>query len=636
MRAFLVFLSLLWTGINSFVTCRWRISYQTVGDSPWLLYNRQVSILSASAKSDDVLDATWFPLPFVYEDDIFNTEKQRELESSAVQLAAQLVRKRLVGEEPPSSLPIPDTVKGRFMDLACDHEGEMVLEDLFCDQLVVDVPLEVLQGAVMVLQSLAIMGLSVGLMGPPEQLRRMVAHLDSRNDPSLPQRDLRNWDGDSVRRLKHRLDRTPAIQLLAELHWKRTPQGAFDLLVGMGVWKKHEDLALLRSGFPLRFTMAELKVADKAAQSTHDPDALLGIRQDFRGMKVYTIDSASTSEIDDGVSLERIPREDGSQRHRIWVHIADADQWADEDLLEVARRRITSLYLPSGSFSMLPSRVSTEVMSLRANHDAFALSLGVELNDDGSVNVDSITMTPSLIRVNYRLTYDDVDEMLEEGSAYSEEWQLGALLDAAVKRRDYRIRNGSSEGFVPNPIPSATLSAFPDPKAPDGVAISHNVQVSHNAGKNQTSLAEGGSSDVSVPVSSAYLLVTESMILAGEAIGLWKTKMQEVEKVNGSAPKYPNRLELPFRTQPPPGESAIYQSIFFLDTESHASLNLFSFCRFEIPVTRTKGHDGLARVQRWQWLVPSLVRTTILAARQGLHDPKSTLWTGTVSLCAVD
>ena len=90
----------------------------------------------------------------------------------------------------------------------------------------------------------------------------------------------------------------------------------------------------------------------------HDPDILLGLRQDFRHHKAFTIDSASTSEIDDGLSVEAFDDEDGRKRYRYWIHIADADRWAPRDsaLFEVARRRATSLYLPHGSIPMFPSR----------------------------------------------------------------------------------------------------------------------------------------------------------------------------------------------------------------------------------------------------------------------------------------
>lgn len=72
---------------------------------------------------------------------------------------------------------------------------------------------------------------------------------------------------------------------------------------------------------------------------------------------MYTIDSVSTSEIDDGLSLEALMNEDGSTRQRIWVHIADADRWAprNSEAFQIAARRGTSLYLPTGSIPMFPA-----------------------------------------------------------------------------------------------------------------------------------------------------------------------------------------------------------------------------------------------------------------------------------------
>jgi RNB domain len=198
-------------------------------------------------------------------------------------------------------------------------------------------------------------------------------------------------------------------------------------------------------------------------------------------------------------------------------------------------------------------------MSLIMNRDSFALSLGVELNADGSIDDSTILVTPSLIRVSYRLTYDEVDEMLEEGIGYNEEWELGALLNLATTRRKYRCSQGSSEGSIPTPIPQNTIRISEDDSAPDGIHIEVSVQSSHNAGANQTAGAETavGSKGVQVdvePVSSAFTLVTESMIVAGEAIGRWKvlqdTLWEDLETSSG----FRNEIRLPFRAQKKPGK----------------------------------------------------------------------------------
>ena len=93
---------------------------------------------------------------------------------------------------------------------------------------------------------------------------------------------------------------------------------------------------------------------------------------------------------------------------------------------------------------MFPPR-STEAMSLSPYRDSKALSLSCMLDDSGSIIPDSVSVTPSLIRVDYKLTYADVDEMLDFGVAYGEEFQVGLMLGMARARRRYRIKHGSTE-----------------------------------------------------------------------------------------------------------------------------------------------------------------------------------------------
>ena len=316
-------------------------------------------------------------------------------------------------------------------------------------------------------------------------------------------------------------------QLLTKLIRKRTAQGAFDLLVEMGVWDVHVDTALLRSGFLVRFTDNELQVANnEAAASTHDPDDILGIRQDLRNQKVYTIDGPDTVDIDDGISVEVMLDDDNTDndsttpqptRYRYWIHIADVDRWAPRGskLLQVAERRGTSLYLPTKTLSMFPERIES-VMSLESWEDKYAVSLGVELNaTDGTVIPSSIIVTPSVINVQYRLTYDDVDEMLDEGIGYAEEWQIGVLLDAATKRRKHRISQGSTEAMVPCPIPRGEVSARYNDESNE-FDISLKIETTHNSGANMSSTEfdyEEHYDPYCSSVSSSQLIVTEMMIL---------------------------------------------------------------------------------------------------------------------------
>jgi hypothetical protein len=50
---------------------------------------------------------------------------------------------------------------------------------------------------------------------------------------------------------------------LAALKRRRTAVGAYELLVEMGAWRRHEEVGLLRSGFPVRFLEDELKCSNE-------------------------------------------------------------------------------------------------------------------------------------------------------------------------------------------------------------------------------------------------------------------------------------------------------------------------------------------------------------------------------------
>ena len=253
--------------------------------------------------------------------------------------------------------------KGRFADLTTIDQSERALEELFLvdhfvssNNITMQPTGREIRYAICAVQSLLVFGTQVGVKGPEEQQKKMVRHLFRRADPPPPEPGTweEKWDAESIRRFKFHRDTKLGTQVLARLIKKRSAQGAFDLLVDMGIWDRHEDTSLLRSGFPIRFTEDEIGVSKEAESNEHDPDKLLGLRRDMRDMKVYTIDGESTSDVDDGLSIETV--EDGRQRY--WIHIADVDRWAPRGskLLDVGERRGTSLYMPTCSLNMFPEK----------------------------------------------------------------------------------------------------------------------------------------------------------------------------------------------------------------------------------------------------------------------------------------
>ena len=238
---------------------------------------------------------------------------------------------------------------------------------------------------------------------------------------------------------------TSAFETLATLERPQTVSGALELLVDLGVWSPHENLSLRRTQIPTQFPMQVLEVAQQLlnSQPPDDPDT---DRLDLTRLKVYTIDDESTREIDDGLSVEFMP--DGQQR--LWIHIADPTRLlspGDELDLE-ARRRTTTVYLPTGIIPMFPSELATGPMSLVEGKLCCALSFGVILDESGQVQDYSIHT--STIKPTYRLTYDDVDEMLHLG--ITAEPEIEALATWTKRRKQWRDSQGAISIYMPESL----------------------------------------------------------------------------------------------------------------------------------------------------------------------------------------
>lgn len=288
-------------------------------------------------------------------------------------------------------------------------------------------------------------------------------------------------------------------QEILELAGRTSDSGAaFDLLVDIGWWSKHENLFLHRSSYPVNFPKKVLEVAQSCLQSPpSDADA---DRLDLTHLKVYTIDDESTEEIDDGLSIEYV----GDERlPRLWIHIADPTRivFPGDQLDLEARRRSTSLYLPTGMISMFPTELATGPMSLVQGQVCSALSFGVTLSEDGAV--EDYRIHPTLIKPTYRLTYEDVDEILELG--VQKEPEIAELAKKAKRRREWR----KAQGSIQIQMPESSI------KVKDDEEITIEL----------------------LDISQSRQLVAEMMILAGEVAGSYGKE---------------HNLPLPFRGQPQP------------------------------------------------------------------------------------
>lgn len=207
---------------------------------------------------------------------------------------------------------------------------------------------------------------------------------------------------------------------------------------------------------------------------------------------VFAIDSQETVEVDDAVQF-------GSDGW-VHVHIADSAHFVQYDsfLEKIARNRVSTVYLPSKTFPMLPSDV-TELMSLspgRAENPA--LTFSAKIGTDGDIT--DYRIIPSVLKNVKRLNYEGADTLITKNPNL----QAGlALLEAHRSRR-------ISRGHLPFTIPK------PSVKVVEG----------------QTKFSIQGLAE-----SPSQRLVSEAMMIAGRVAA-----MQAAER----------KLAIPFRYHLPP------------------------------------------------------------------------------------
>ncbi|MDR2106445.1 MAG: RNB domain-containing ribonuclease [Coriobacteriales bacterium] len=177
------------------------------------------------------------------------------------------------------------------------------------------------------------------------------------------------------------------------------------------------EVIIREHGFETDFSPAALAEAEQLVQeaastpagnsASHASDPQ---RRDLRGQIIFTIDPADARDFDDALSVEFV---DG-QMH-LGVHIADVGAYVtwDSALDLDARRRATSVYLPDRVIPMLPAPLSENLCSLRPGEDRLAFTVEMVLDSGGSV-VNS-AFYPSFIRSCARLSYDEVQQLLDGG-----------------------------------------------------------------------------------------------------------------------------------------------------------------------------------------------------------------------------
>ena len=166
---------------------------------------------------------------------------------------------------------------------------------------------------------------------------------------------------------------------------------------------------ILGNDIKQEFDKETLNEADKIPQTV--TESQFAGREDLRDMIIFTIDGDDARDFDDAVSLTL--KDNGN--YYLGVHIADVSEYVKEDtaLENEAYKRGTSVYLADRVIPMLPTSLSNGICSLNPQVDRLTLSVFMEITGDG--NVVSHKLCKSVICSKERMTYNNVNKMLEDG-----------------------------------------------------------------------------------------------------------------------------------------------------------------------------------------------------------------------------
>ncbi len=227
---------------------------------------------------------------------------------------------------------------------------------------------------------------------------------------------------------------------------KLNPVGAVTQVLGPITDPGVDVISILYGhGLPLDFPEGIEEAAERAGRKgMAEPGAE---RRDRTDLHVFTIDPADAKDHDDALSVT--PAGDG--HWEVGVHIADVSHFVEPGSVvdREAFERGTSVYLVDRVVPMLPHALSSHVCSLHEGEDRFAVSLFMELDEDGTLHDHRFERTR--IRARRGLSYEEAQGVLDGEASVDEEtdqsiWTLARL---ARGLRARRVERGSIDFDLP-------------------------------------------------------------------------------------------------------------------------------------------------------------------------------------------
>ena len=209
---------------------------------------------------------------------------------------------------------------------------------------------------------------------------------------------------------------------------------------------KEETKKYVKENFPLKWSVPETERKNRT-----------------RVVGAFTIDPPKSLDLDDALTIEK---DASSSTFVVGIHIADVSFFVkpNSPLDQEAFLRCTSYYTGDGqeNIPMLPRELSENVCSLLPNEDRLAVSVFVNLHEEGKLTAEP-SIKRTIIRSCCRLTYAEAQKVIHCSSVSSIEdmpeeimEKIRQLSSLAQKRRRLRLgdcafdhwqNEGGDDGF---------------------------------------------------------------------------------------------------------------------------------------------------------------------------------------------
>ncbi|WP_291993691.1 RNB domain-containing ribonuclease [Candidatus Accumulibacter sp. ACC003] len=203
-----------------------------------------------------------------------------------------------------------------------------------------------------------------------------------------------------IAQLLYKPDRNRSETKALEAACSETGQSAPQLLQQCGAFRSAYDYHLQRF-------LVDYFPHGTAFAATETPRLPTGLRR--ADVRAFSIDDAATTEIDDAFSVQALP----GLGWQIGIHIAAPSLGIapGSPLDQIARQRLSTVYLPGSKITMMPDRV-VDCFTLSSGRDCAAISLYLTVTPDFEITAHESRV--EIVPIVANLRHHDVEPLFNE------------------------------------------------------------------------------------------------------------------------------------------------------------------------------------------------------------------------------